>query len=397
LVFKDYYCAFQYISKHLYYSTDFNLMRKASKLLLLSFVLLISISAMMFSSSAVPELLVDVQAIDSKIQSNEVAQYQIEFTNNKEEIMELNLPTPQNNWDITIRPYMLTLKPAESKVVDIFIAPPKVIKSGVYSIFFKFTEENQQIDYKYLHVDILENSPVIEAKVNLIEEVEVQEYWSEKFLEKGYSVTIINKGNTEAIGDWPVDINSIDSFFISTEPDAVITSEDGSTNLIWSYSVPVGEEVTYKYDISYVPLAAALVLIALALIMLGFYYSTPYKLVKSVTVQKKGKEKFIGIQLALKNKTGKKQKNIMIEDYVPIPLVVSREFGTMSPTAIRKQKDKLALTWKFDELQPREERMLSYKMKSKLEVDGKIGIPAANVTQKVGKKKIQIFSKILRA
>ena len=162
-------------------------------------------------------------------------------------------------------------------------------------------------------------------------------------------------------------------------------------------SVPVGEEVTYKYDISYVPLAAALVLIALALIMLGFYYSTPYKLVKSVTVQKKGKEKFIGIQLALKNKTGKKQKNIMIEDYVPIPLVVSREFGTMSPTAIRKQKDKLALTWKFDELQPREERMLSYKMKSKLEVDGKIGIPAANVTQKVGKKKIQIFSKILRA
>ena len=141
----------------------------------------------------------------------------------------------------------------------------------------------------------------------------------------------------------------------------------------------------------------AFILLALALAMLGVYYSTPYKLVKSVTVHKKGKDKFIGIQLALKNKTGKKQKNITLEDYVPVPLVVSREFGTMSPTAIRKQKDKLALTWKFEELQPKEERMLSYKMKSKLEVDGKIGIPAANVNQKTGKKKIQIFSKIIRA
>jgi hypothetical protein len=372
-------------------------MRKASKLILLSFVLLISISAMMFSSQAVPELLVDVQEVNAKIPSDGVANYQIEFTNNKEEVMELNIPTPQNDWDITIKPYMLTLKPAESRVVEVFIAPPKMIKSGVYSIFFKFLEAGQQMDYKYLHVDIMEDSPVIEAKVKLIEEVEVQEYWSEKLLEKGYSVTIINKGTAEAVGDWPIEIPQIDAFFVDAEPEATIETGEGLTTLSWAYEIPVGEQRTYTYNTSYLPLAAALMLIVIALAMLGVYYSTPYRLVKSVTVHKKGKEKFIGIQLALKNKTGKKQKNIMLEDYVPVPLVVSREFGTMSPTAIRKQKDKLALTWKFDELQPKEERMLSYKMKSKLEVDGKIGIPIANVTQKAGKKKIQIFSKILRA
>jgi hypothetical protein len=366
-------------------------MKKLNSSILMALILITSISVSLFSAYAVPELLVDVQPVKDHIDFNGVAKYQIELTNNREESMSIRIPTPRNNWDITVNPYAIDIAPKQSKIIDISIAPPKTINSGVYSIYFQFQENGNKIDYKYLHVTINEDSPVVEAKVKFIEETEVQEAWSEEFLVKSYSATIINKGNAEATGTWETKVTNIEQFFLNAEPIVEIEHTDDEVILNWDYVIPVDEQVIVSYTINYYPLAIAGGVIIFALTILGLYYMTRYKLVKTILHKKNG---YIGVQLSIKNKTNKKQKNVVVEDYVPIPLMISREFGTMSPTAIRKKKDKLVLMWKFDELQPREERMLSYKMKSKLKVEGQIVIPPATIIQKDGKKTIDIVSKV---
>jgi hypothetical protein len=365
-------------------------MNKLNSAILLFIIFVVSISVSLFSVSAIPELLIEVQPIDDHIEFDGSAKFNIELTNNREELMDITIPTPRNAWDITVSPYLLQLQPGESKTISISIAPPPTIKSGVYSVYFQFNVKGNNLDYKYLHVTIEDSSPVIEGKIQLIEEVKVQEFWSEEFPSKSYSVTILNNGNAEAIGSWETKVSKFDQFFLSSENHELQTDGEEVT-IAWAYTIPVGEEVTYSYSISYLHLIVALILITIALFILGIYYMTRYSLIKMITHKRDG---YIGVEIAVKNKTGKKQKNVIIEDYVPIPLMISREFGTMSPTAIRKKKDKLVLMWKFDELQPREERMLSYKMKSKLKVEGQIVIPPAVVSQKDGKKTIEIVSKV---
>ena len=375
------------MSKDLYCSAGLNCMRKVSYVIL-SLVMLVVLAT---NVVAVPDLLIDVQSVQDKIDFDGVAKYNIELTNNRNDEMKLNIPTPRNDWDITIKPYMVELKPHESKTVEVSISPPKTVDSGIFSVYFNFKEEGNVLDYKYLHVNILADSPVVEAKVKLIEEIEAQETWSEEFLEKSYSVTLINRGNTLTENVWEAPISIVDRFFISTVPEAEIIDGDSTSTVKWTYSIPVNSQITYTYNISYLPLFAAVVLIAISLGMLGIYYMSRYKLVKSIKQKKDG---YIKVEIAVKNKTNKKQKNVILEDYVPIPLMLSREFGTMSPTVIKKQKDKLVVMWKFEELQPKEERMLSYKMKSKLKIEGKLVIPPAYISQKDGKKKIEVFSKI---
>ncbi len=344
------------------------------------------------SAQAVPDLLIDAQAIDSEINFDEVAHYQVELTNNRDDKMSLTVPIPRNQWDITIKPYIIELGAHKSQLVDIYIAPPQVVKAGVYSVYFKFNDNGTKLlDYKYLHVKVLEESPVVEAKINIIEEIEAKEYWSEEFLVKEYSVTIMNKGNAVATGNWETPITQMSSFFLTSEGNELI-GDRANTRVSWNYEIPVGDEATFSYRISYLPLFVAVILILVALSMLGIYYMSRYRLVKSIEKKKDG---YISIELAIKNKTGKVQKNVVLEDHIPVPFMLSREFGTMKPSAVKQHKDKLNDIWKFEELQPKEERMLSYKMKSKIEVEGKILIPAAKLTQKEkGKKPIEVFSKI---
>ena len=340
---------------------------------------------------AVPDLLIDVQPIQDKIDFDSVAKYNIELTNNRNDKMTVNIPTPRNDWDITIKPYVVELGPHQSKTIEVSIAPPKTVDSGIFSVYFSFKENGNLLDYKYVHVNIMQDSPVVEAKVKLIEEIEAQETWSEEFLEKSYSVTLINRGNTLAENVWETSVSITDRFFISTVPEAEIIDGDSTSIIKWTYSIPINSQITYTYNISYLPLFTAIVLIAISLGTLGIYYMSRYKLVKNIKQKRDG---YIKVEIAVKNKTNKKQKNVILEDYVPIPLMLSREFGTMSPTVIKKQKDKLVVMWKFEELQPKEERMLSYKMKSKLKIEGKLVIPPAYISQKDGKKKIEVFSKI---
>ena len=88
----------------------------------------------------------------------------------------------------------------------------------------------------------------------------------------------------------------------------------------------------------------------------------------------------------------------MIQDYIPTPLHLTKDdFGTIEPTTIKKKKTKILLTWKFDVLEPREERVISYGMKSRLKVIGKVFLPQAILAQKIGpKKQITVRSKIVK-
>jgi len=368
-----------------------------NKKIVLAIFTFIMFASFLTVTTAIPKLLIDVVPIDNEINYNEVAEFNIELTNNQDKADTVMIPAPRNKWDITIKPYSVNLKPHESKNISVRMAPPPETNSGVYSLYFKFLIGNSSEEYyTWINVEVLESSPVVELKISIIEDVEIQEKLSEGFLTKEYSVNIINKGNVEAVDTWETTVSTLDSFLLKSLPEYVSMVDSGEDKVItWEYTLAEGESQEFKYTVSYVPMVLAFVLLIIALMMLGFYYMSRYRLIKSVVLSKQGDDSYVKIKLSVKNKTNQPQKNIIVEDYVNVPFGLSREFGTIKPDAIRKQKDRLVLTWKFDELEPREERLISYKMKAKLEVIGKVTIPPAHLKQKLGKgKQVEIYSKI---
>ena len=76
-----------------------------------------------------------------------------------------------------------------------------------------------------------------------------------------------------------------------------------------------------------------------------------------------------------------------------MPLTLIKNFGTAIPDQIISKRKGTRLVWKFDSLAPKEERLLSYEIKSKIHVIGKLNIPQASLVQtKSGKKISKIFS-----
>lgn len=365
--------------------------------LVLAIIGLMIVSSLFISVTAVPKLLIDVIPVDDKISYDEVAEYNVELTNNQDRYEKITIPAPRNKWDITIRPYVLELQPRESKNVSIRIAPPADTKAGVYSVYFEFVMENSsEKAYTWINTEVISDSPVVASRVSLIEELEIQERTSKSFLSKEYVVVITNKGNIAASDSWEVEIAHIESFFVDSNPLAFSSETDGEHTLTWNYNIDPGQSQEFQYTVSYWSLFIALILLVVALIMLAFYYISKFRLRKEVVTTKHGDDSYVKIKLAIKNKTNQLQKNVLVEDYVPVPFGLSREFGTIKPDAIKKKKDKLVLVWKFEELQPREERIVSYKMKAQLEVLGKVTIPPAYLKQRTAKKMIQVYSRILQ-
>jgi hypothetical protein len=369
-------------------------MNKRIVLILIGLVLAVSL---LVPTNAVPKLLVDVIPVDDEVPYNEVAEYVVELTNNQDISESVRIPAPRNAWDITIKPYALDLAPHESQNVSIRISPPQEIKSGIYSLYFEFTLENSSEKvYTWINTEITESSPVVEAKVSIIRDLEIKEQFAEEFLKKMYTVTITNNGNVDASDVWSTDVSVTDSFFLDANPAyAELVDSEEHKVLSWNYALAPGESKQFTYSVSYLPLFVAFIVLVIALIMLAVYYISKYKVTKEIVVSKtKDDDSFVKIKLSVKNKTNQLQNNVTLEDYVPVPFGLSREFGTIKPDAIKKSKSKLTLTWKFEELLPKEERIVSYKMKSTMEIVGKITIPPACIKQKNGKKSIQVFSKI---
>ena len=350
------------------------------KLYLIS-LLLVTIS----SAFAVSPVILDSYPIDNQINSREAATFEVSIINNRNEPSEFLMSAPLSKWDATFSDYTVKVGPKTTKTINLRLAPPMDSNEGKYAIFIKATDI-KNIDnyaYNYAQVDIIEKIRDEKREVTISESV------NKSILIHNYKFNIENTGNVEYIDSYTDYLSELEYFLFSSSNVYSVEEYGKDKKIIFEYGLSPGERIDINYSINYTK-----IYLIIALILSGFggflyYYLTRFKLEKSLS---KNKDTF-SIKLKLTNKSKVEQNNVIVEDFIPMPLALIKNFGTAIPDQIISKRKGTRLVWKFDSLAPKEERLLSYEIKSKIHVIGKLNIPQASLVQtKSGKKISKIFS-----
>jgi len=195
------------------------------------------------------------------------------------------------------------------------------------------------------------------------------------------TIKITNEGNivesnftvTETVSDF------ISKFFYSADAPTSTTSENGKKTYSWTVeSLEPGAETRIKYEIRFISIWVSGVSIALV-VFFAFSYVYRPRVKKSVRFfgpLKRGKE--IVVLLEVRNSTIHEIKNIVVSDSVsPIASLIEK-FDTMRPT-VKKSEAGTVLSWKMKSLKPLEERVLTYRIKPKVDIIGSMRLPRATL------------------
>jgi hypothetical protein len=152
-------------------------------------------------------------------------------------------------------------------------------------------------------------------------------------------------------------------------------------NLIYSWLIPTilpGEVKIVSYQIAI--WNAVLVIVGIILFaLIAFRYVFTIRIVKNykkfATV---AGPKEIQVQLEVRNRTRHIHKDVIVRDFVPSTAHVIEQFATLKPT-VRKALGGTELLWKFETLRPREERIITYRIKPAMEIIGEILLPKASI------------------
>ena len=300
----------------------------------------------------------------------------------------LNNQNPINYSNLTIKIESSLLKeelhvqlgPKEEKIVE--------LKS-------KLDDMSQPQDDKLI-IAIFKDSRLIVSPIT--KEFKIKEYVFQEELRKEQSFLKIKKGikvvsnNPNYKGIIKIETFPIKSLLLTTSPRAETTKENGKQYLVWQ--VELDKDRTMKVYIieNYRPTVVIIVLIITA-IALYFLFRSPLvvrKGVANVGISHGGISE-AKVVVRVKNRSSRPITNIEVMDNVPHIAHVEKDvsIGSMQPHAVLQHPKKgLIIKWTIDTLEAGDERVLSYKMKSRLAILGEFNLQAANARCKIDNKVI---------
>ena len=300
----------------------------------------------------------------------------------------LNNQNPINYSNLTIKIESSLLKeelhvqlgPKEEKIVE--------LKS-------KLEGMSQPQDDKLI-IAIFKDSRLIVSPIT--KEFKIKGYVFQEELPKEQSFLKIKKGikvvsnSPDYKGIIKIETFPIKSLLLTTSPRAETTKENGKQYLVWQ--VELDKDRTMKVYIieNYRPTVVIIVLI-IAAISLYFVFRSPLvvrKGVANVGISHGGISE-AKVVVRVKNRSSRPITNIEVMDNVPHIAHVEKDvsIGSMQPHAVLQHPKKgLMIKWTIDTLEAGDERVLSYKMKSRLAILGEFNLPSANARCKIGNKVI---------
>ena len=94
------------------------------------------------------------------------------------------------------------------------------------------------------------------------------------------------------------------------------------------------------------------------------------------------------ILIHLRNGKATTLENVRILDVLPNSLEPTNEFGTLHPSKVQQGTRGRRLIWEIGTLAPHEERIISYKVKSKVRLIGETNLPPSMIQYMNNKGKI---------
>ncbi|MGM0609069.1 MAG: hypothetical protein ACQESP_11725 [Candidatus Muiribacteriota bacterium] len=208
-----------------------------------------------------------------------------------------------------------------------------------------------------------------------------------KFMYERYKVNITNYGNVPNKETFSYKIGMFENFFTKTQPDSNFVKEDGKGYLEFDISLDPAETQKVVITTDYRPwfyTTTAIILIMILVLVLYYTFRSPLLISKKMTImgEKDGGTSEIKVLLSVRNRTNKVLENVMVVDRIPDITEIEKEFtlGTLKPSKVVKHPKKGTLIkWNFPVIEGYEERLITYKIHSKLGILGKFTPPPALV------------------
>ena len=179
---------------------------------------------------------------------------------------------------------------------------------------------------------------------------------------------------------------------MTTQPRAETVKENSNYYLLWDVKLNSGKSFeVYTYE-NYRSIPV-IILLAIAVLILYFLFRSPIIVRKSIANigLTDGGISEAKVVIRVKNRSSKPIASIEVMDNLPHIAHVEKDLsiGSMQPHAILKHPKKgLMIKWTVETLEPGDERVLSYRMKSRLSILGEFNLPAATARCHVGKRVI---------
>jgi len=315
----------------------------------------------------------------------------------RENLVKLNI---KNNKDINLdnveidldseifsRNFAMNLLPLELISKEFTLPPNSELEEGDYEVNVLVKLNNNTLIDRIDTIKLAYFSDIQESK-----EVE------SSFLISKINLLRKNNGNSVSEELYTIRLSSLEKTFTNFEPEPSKVDKIGNYYYYtWQFNIEPYSSKNINIETNFrTPLIVLLVIILLVIIIYNLI-SSQVNLKKKVLTLKTGEGiSEMKVLLILSNK-GKKVRRIRVIDYLPNAINAPTEYATIKPTKIKKSVKGLMLIWDIPELVKGEERIISYKMKSKVHIIGKLLIPRAicRYRKKGGKASIVRSNRIM--
>jgi hypothetical protein len=283
---------------------------------------------------------------------------------------------------------IVDLPPLQKKTVEFAITPNVHQQPKDYILFFVFEKDG-------------DTAKIIEKKIKflpLLPEFSIEEETDTIFFKKFTKLSIHNDGNVLNSQEVKFAASFLQSLF-TANVDSV--KEGGQSYLMWTLELGPNETKDLQYVTNYRILFYILVLLIFGA---GFYLYvvSPVALKKSVLTSKSDEDRAISsikITLEVRNTSRRPLKNVQVIDVVPgiAHIEKSLQLGTLKPHEVKSTKKGTKVIWQLAELEGHEHRLITYKVRAKLNILGTFILPRATVefTRRTGRKS-KAYSNVFR-
>ena len=235
-----------------------------------------------------------------------------------------------------------------------------------------------------LYVDNKPLEPTIFEKFEVIGYSELKVVKSERtgsFFRWVNKTTYINDGNVHLGKVIEHKTSFLKSLFTQTSPKAFTISKGEERYNAWELSLDPQETITLQEVESYRSILYLIILVAVAFALYRFFQS-PVRLIKEASAisYKEGGVSELKVILRIKNMSSKPYVKLTLMDRVPMIAEVEHDsMGTLKPATIFNDGKGSVVKWELENIEKHEERILAYKIRSKLSILGTFTLPKSSL------------------
>ena len=239
------------------------------------------------------------------------------------------------------------------------------------SLFIALKYKNKTVNKETILFEIIPYSEFVEEQDNI-----------QEVFKKTTEYTITNEGNIKKKGEFRAKISVLQNLFTQTSPKPTeINLKEQYYE--WMLDLQPNEQVEIKLIRNYRP-ALYILLMTLVVIMVYFLYRSPIIIKKESIVVGSTEEGIsqMKVLLHLRNRSADLIGNVSLTDLIPpfADLISEEHVGTLSPTKVlRHHKKGTIIKWDFEAVEPFEERIISYRIKTRMTIVGGFILPRAKI------------------